>query len=139
MGSVGEQERLYRRIPQAWYQPGKTKKIPQKAFMPRPWVSEDKPGDFDGLSVDRAALTNIDTAATMPQSGKKVHLCEFGMKDVLRLKLTVKSKPWLPNNPAHSVIPELNSLDLRDPAKEVIMQEQAIALRDSAVLVYEAT
>lgn len=134
---VGDDERLYRRILPGWYQPGKTKKIPQKAFMPRVWKSEERRGDFDGISIDRAALTTIDAASTMPNSGKKAHLCEFGAKDVRRLNLTVQPKP-LPSNPAHSVIPELNSLDHRDAAKERIMEEQAIALRDIAILVYEA-
>ncbi|MBI1374286.1 MAG: hypothetical protein GC159_16340 [Phycisphaera sp.] len=135
---VGDDERLYRRVPSEWYNPRKgTKPIPQRAFMPRPWVSEDKPGDMTGLSVSRADLTTVDHAATMPHNGKKAHLAEFGVSDVVELQLTVKTDP-LADDLGHSLIPELNSLDRRDPDKEARMEEWAIALRDSATIVYEA-
>jgi hypothetical protein len=133
---VAGEERLYRRIPPGWYHPGKTKKIPQRAFMPRPWESEVKPGDRDGLSINRACLTTVDVAATMPHSGKKCHLCEFGVEHVHRLNLTVAPKPQ-PGDRSHAVIPELNSVDRRDKGKEAQMEEWAIGLRDSATLIFE--
>ena len=120
---------IARILPSIWYKPGKPITIPQKAFMPRPWVSAEKRGDHDGISVDRAALTTISAAATRPDNGNKAHLCEFGVKDVRRLRLTVEPKQLL-NSPAHSVIPELNSIDRRNQVKELWMEEQAIALRD---------
>jgi len=128
--------RLYRRILPGWYFPGKTKKIPQKAFMPRPWESEEKPGDKDGISVDRVELTTMELASIMPHSGKKAHVCEFGVCDILRRGLTVVAKP-IDGNPAHAVIPEMNSLDCRNIEKEKAILEHAIALRDCAVMVYE--
>jgi hypothetical protein len=135
---IEDNERLYRRVLPGWYQPGKTKKIPQRAFMPRPWKSEEDQGDKDGLSVNRASMVEIDRAATMPHNGKKAHLAEFGVEDVKGLNLTVEPKP-LRDDPSHAVIPELNSLDRRAPAHEASMEEWAMALRDCATLVYEAS
>lgn len=131
-------ERLYRRLLLGWYKHGKPDPIPQKAFMPRPWVSEDRPGDYDGLSVNRACLTNIETAATRPDNGQKVNLVEFGVADLHEFGLSIVPKP-LKADKSHAVIPELNSLDHREPAKLAIMEERAFALRKRAVLVFAAT
>ena len=135
---VQNDERLYRRLLiGGWYKSGRPRPIPQKFFMPRAWVSEERRGDYDGLSVNRAMLTDIETAATRPDTGQKVHLAEFGVSDVQQVGLTVVPKP-LVNDRSHAVIPELNSNDRRDLKKEARMEEWAIALRDRAILVYEA-
>jgi hypothetical protein len=127
---IADHEQLYRRIPLGWYQPGKTKIIPHRAFRPRP-------DDHDGISVNRAKLVTIDAAAIMPHSGKKAHLCRVNVEDVHQLGMTVIPKP-LSGNLAHAVIPEMNSRDLNDPPKQHRIEEWAIALRNKAVLVYEA-
>jgi hypothetical protein len=107
--------------------------------MPRQWRSPDQPGDPDGLSVDRAILvTSLESAATRTDNQKKLHLAEFAVADLHELGLTVTPRP-LPSNAAHAVIPELNSLDRRDPIKEKQMDEWAIALRNKAHIVYEAS
>lgn len=136
---ITEDERLYRRIlPGGWYKNGLIKPIPQRYFMPREWRSPDRPGDPDGLSVDRALLVqSLEHAATRPDNNKKAHLAEFGVTDVYLLALSVIPKP-LQDNVAHAVIPELNSIDRRDPVKAMQMEEWAIALRDKARIVYEA-
>jgi hypothetical protein len=134
---IGIGETLYHRVPPAWYQPGKTKRIPQRAFMPRPWQSEDKPGDVDGLSVNRASFISVEDAAVQPHNKKKAHLVQFNVADVYKLRLTVAPKPTS-TDPSHAVIPELNSLDMRDPAKKAKMDEWAITLRDGATLIFEA-
>ncbi len=115
--------------------------------MPRPWVSVERPGDTDGLSVDLASLTDVETAATRPDNGKKAILLAIEVSKVYRIEvskvhrewLTVKPAPVLPPlppNPAHAVIPELNSIDGQDPEYEIRMQEWAIKLRDGSRIVY---
>ncbi|HVV73323.1 MAG TPA: hypothetical protein VHI52_17760 [Verrucomicrobiae bacterium] len=136
--AVGVEESLYRRLPVAWYRPGTDRKIPQRLFMPRVWESDEKPGDCDGVSVDRKGLTTVEAAAVVPHSGKRAHVCELGVGHVVARGLKVGAKPER-TNPAHAVIPELNSVDRRDPVKERVMNEHAIFLRDRAVLVFDAT
>ena len=107
-----------------------------KIFTPRP-LGELGRDDRDGLSLSRASLTTIDVVATKPGSNKKYHVCRLEVADVMQLGLTVVPMP-LPENPAHAVIPELNSCDLKDSVKQTKIQEWALALRDKAVLIYEA-
>jgi len=106
-------------------------------FMPRPWHSPDRPGDATGLSVNRAALTTIDRAATMTHSGEKAHVAELAVREVKSLGLSVAPDP-LPDDRSHALIPELNSLDARVPDQLKRIEEWAIALRDTAKLSYFA-
>lgn len=130
---IGVDERLYRRLLYGWYKSGRPKPIPQRYFMPRAWVSDANHGDEDGISVNRAALTDLKTASTRPDNGERTDLAEFGVADVVSIGLTVAAKP-LPCDPSHAVIPELNSVDLRDPKKAAHIAERALALRDRARL-----
>lgn len=135
---VDRGELIYRRILTAWFQPGKTKKIPQRSFMPRPWESEDRPGDTDGLSVSRRNLTPIEIAATRPDNGTKMHVAEFSAATAFSLSLNIEPKI----SHAHigeAVIPKMNSLDLRDDRIAKQIEEWAIALRDSAHIVYTSS
>lgn len=134
---VDNEERLYRRLlPSSWYKRGRESPIPQVMFMPRKWVSDERPGDPDGISVNRALLTDVETAATRPDNQKKIPVAEFGVADVTGLGLSVEPKP-LNVDRSHAVIPELNSLDRRDMVKEAQMDEWAHALRENAIIVYD--
>jgi len=103
-------------------------------FLPRPWESEESPGDTDGLSVTRAKFTTPQVASICPITRKKYHVAELTVRFVQGLELSVKKKP-LPHDPGHAIIPELNSLDRRDADKETRMKEKAIQLRDHATMV----
>ncbi|MBV8781242.1 MAG: hypothetical protein JO353_07580 [Phycisphaerae bacterium] len=128
-------EKLYRRLLLgAWFKPGRPSPIPQRFFMPRPWVSEDRRGDYDGISVNRAALIDLETAARRPDNGEKAHVAEFAVSDAVDLGMTVQPQP-LATDRSHAVIPELNSIDLRDVQKAVKIDEWAIALRNKATLI----
>jgi hypothetical protein len=131
---VQKDERLYRRLLLGgWYKTGRPNPIPVKFFMPRPWISEDRKGDSDGLSVSRASLTSAASAAIRPDKGIKCPLAEFGVQDVHRLGLTVVAKPNV-TDLGHALIPELNSISQRDPAKETLMKEWAMTLRNNSTL-----
>jgi hypothetical protein len=129
-------EDLYRRLLiGGWYKAGKPVPIPQKQFMPRAWKSDDKPGDHDGLSVNRALLITAEKAAVRPDTGEKVPLAGFTVADVVHVGLTVIATPTRADR-SHATIPELNSLDRRDPNKEMQMETWALALRDRARLIH---
>ena len=102
--------------------------------MPRPWQSRERPGDRDGISVNRASLTDAITASRRPDTGERIPMAQFSASDVYRIKLSVQPRP-LGQDRSHAVIPELNSLDRRDSAKEKEMEEWAIALRDCSTLI----
>ncbi len=132
---VSESEQLYRRLlPAAWYRNSDHPIIPQNYFMPRPWQSPDRPGDTDGISVNRASLTDAITASRRPDTGECVPMARFAVTNVLDIGLTVGPEP-LPDDLSHAVIPELNSLDRRDSAKEKEMEEWAMALRNCSTLI----
>ena len=131
---VPETDLLYRRLLiGAWYR-AQPALIPQKYFMPRPWQSDEHPGDTDGISINRASLTDAVTASRRPDNGEHVPLAEFAAADVYRLGLSVRGAP-LPEDPSHAVIPELNSVDRRDTEKERKMEEWALALRKCSRLI----
>ena len=102
--------------------------------MPRAWVSKDRPGDTDGLSVTRAKFTTPRDASICPIHGTKYHVAKLTVQFVQGLELSVKKKP-LHLDPGHAIIPELNSLDRQDPDKETWMKEKAKQLRDHATMV----
>ncbi len=102
--------------------------------MPRPWKSDEHPGDTDGISINRASLTDAVTASRRPDTGEHVPLAEFAAADVYRTGLSVRCAP-LPEDPSHAVIPELNSVDRRDREKEQKMEEWALALRKCSRLI----
>lgn len=132
---ISESEQLYRRLlPDAWYRNKDRPIIPQKYFMPRLWQSPERPGDTDGISVNRAFLTDQVKASRRPDKGERVPMAQFAVSDVHRIGLNVEPKP-LPQDTSHAVIPELNSLDRRDTEKEKQMEEWAIALRNCSQLI----
>ena len=106
--------------------------------MPRPWISEDRPGDVDGLSVTRPLLTTLEQAATCPVTGRKYHVAQIMVEFVGSLDLSVESRP-VAHDRGHSIIPELNSRDRRNQEREVWMQERAKQLRDNARMVFLVT
>lgn len=132
---VSKSEQLYRRLlPAAWYRNNARPIIPQKHFMPRPWQSPEHPGDTDGISVNRASLTDAITASRRPDTGERMPMAQFSASDVYRINLSVRPCP-LKQDSSHAVIPELNSLDRRDSAKEKEMEEWAMALRNCSTLI----
>jgi hypothetical protein len=134
---ISPDEALYRRCLPGWYSP-KAKRPSISDFMPRSWVSEDRPGDVDGLSVTRPRLTPVEDAATCPRTGKNFHVAEITVELVTALDLSVEPRP-LPHDRGHSIIPELNSLDQRDPVREMWMKERAMQLQDNARMVFMAS
>lgn len=133
---VGSNESIYRRILKAWYHPGKTKRIPQRAFVPRPWVSEEKQGDSDGLSVNRACLVEAEEASKRPDNGDPQHLASFEASVAFDLGLSITPKES-PIQQGESVIPEMNSIAMLDEAQAKQIDDWAVALRDAAVMVLE--
>lgn len=132
---VSDSEQLYRRLlPASWYRNSDHPIIPQRYFMPRPWQSPKYPGDTDGISVNRASLTDAITASRRPDTGERIPMAQFSASDVFRINLSVRPCP-LKQDISHAVIPELNSLDRRDSAKEKKMEEWAIALRSCSTLI----
>ncbi len=130
-------EPLYRRCVPGWFRK-RDNKPSVRDFMPRPWKSEERPGDVDGLSVTRPLLTTLVQAATCPITGRKYHVARIMVEFVLSLDLSVESRP-VPHDRGHSIIPELNSLDRRYEDGEVWMQERAKQLRDNAEIVFIST
>ena len=132
---ISESETLYRRLlPEGWYRKQADPVIPQKYFMPRSWRSEDRPGDVDGISVNRACLIDQIAASRRRDTGERVPLAQFTVSNVHRIGLTVQPDR-LPQDKSHAVIPELNSIDRRDPEKERKMEEWALALRNCSQLI----
>lgn len=136
--SLGQTRLLYRRVPQGWYNPGVSHCIPQTAFKPRRWKSDEDSGDKDGLSVNRADLISAEGASKSAYSGKISHVAEITVEAVLILDLSVVPKPE-DVDPSHAIVPELNSLDYRDAQKRKRIEECALALSASARIVFEAT
>ena len=134
-GPVSESEQLYRRLlPEAWYRNPEHPIIPQKYFMPRRCQSPERPGDTDGISVNRASLTDPITASRRPDNGVRIPMARFSASSVYRIGLSVRPCPT-EQDISHAVIPELNSLDRRDPEKEKLMDEWAMALRNCSTLI----
>ncbi len=128
-GPVSGAEQLYRRLlPGGWYRDGDHPiVIPQKYFMPRA-------RDEDGISVNRASLTDAVTASRRPDSGERIPMAQFAASDVYRIGLSVLPRPT-ERDISHAVIPELNSLDHDDPEKKKRMDEWAMALRNCSTLI----
>ncbi|MGC8560812.1 MAG: hypothetical protein ACP5O1_09050 [Phycisphaerae bacterium] len=114
-------------LPDAWYRNKANPIIPQKYFMPRP-------RDTDGISVNRASLTDEIKASTRPDNGERIPMAKFAVADVHRIGLTVLPKP-LPNDRSHAVIPELKSEDRQDTEKEKMMEQWAMELRNCSTLI----
>lgn len=108
-----------------------------KNFMPRAWVSDQLRGDVDGLSVTRPAITNDtpERASCCPFSGKHFHVAKLLVTTIESAGLTVIADAQ-PHDKGHALIPELNSLDRRDPDKEAWMEERAKRLREAAQMVH---
>jgi|GEM_PF-5834288 len=106
---ISGDEYLYRRLlPGPWCRDPENTVIPQRYFMPRAWQSPQRPGDADGISVNRSLLTSLDRASRRPDTGESVPVARFAVADVHRLGLTVRPEP-IAADPSHAVIPELNS------------------------------
>ncbi len=132
---ISDDELVYRRLLRAgWYRNQEHPKIPLKFFMPRPWVTVEKPGDVDGLSVNRASLISEFDASKRSDTGERLPMARFAVAEVYRIGLTVRPAPSL-DDLSHAVIPELNSLDQRDSEKATQMEEWALALRNCSVLI----
>lgn len=134
---VPREENLYRRFPLDWWSSpkNKNKPIPASFFMPRPWKSEKLPGDTDGLSVSLASKSTIKIASTSSCTGRRLCLARFPARIAMDRGLSVVPQPTN-DDLGHAVIPELNSTARRDPNKEKIIEEHAIALRDAATVVW---
>jgi len=127
------EETIYRRCARV-SSSGKKRPPAISHFMPRAWVSEDRPGDTDGLSVTRSKFTTPQAASICPIHGTQYHVVELKVRFVQGLDLSVEKKP-LPHDRGHAVIPELNSLDRRDTDKEIWMKEKAKQLHAHARMV----
>lgn len=134
---ISPDEALYRRCVPGWFRQ-RDNRPSVNDFMPRAWVSEERPGDIDGLSVTRRLLTTLEQAATCPITGRKFHVAQIMVEFVESLDLSVESRP-VAHDRGHSIIPELNSLDRRYQDGEVWMQERAKQLRDNAEIVFVST
>ena len=134
---ISPDESLYRRCVPGWRAPG-VKRPSVRDFRPRRWESNEQPGDVDGLSVTRPRLANLEKVKTCPKTGKKFHVAEITVELVTSLDLTVEKRPLVRNH-GHALIPELNSLDQRDPAREVWMEERAKRLMNNALMVFLAS
>lgn len=133
---ISPDETVYRRCVTGWFKE-KTRQPSIMDFMPRPWKSDERPGDSDGLSVARSILTSPAAVSMCPISGKPYHVAELEVRFIQGLDLTVEKKP-LPHDRAHAIIAQLNSLDRKDVDREAWMKERAKKLRDKAIMVHIA-
>lgn len=105
---------MLRRVPPSFYP---DKQVPDKpsfdAFLPRRWRSPEEPGDATGLSVDREWFTTIDAASRHPDTNEPQNVTRTSVEQIATVGLSAVADS-LPNNPSHTLIPELNSLDYKN-------------------------
>ncbi len=82
------------------------------AFLPRRWQSTEEPGDATGLSVDREWFTTIDATSRHPDTGEPQNVARTSVRQIKMVGLTAFPDE-APDNPSHTLIPELNSLDYK--------------------------
>jgi len=128
---------VYRRFPSEWWHSSKTRKpLPQRVFRPRPWKSDDKPGDTDGLSISRAWISSVEVASTCPFTSRQLSLASVAAATVTDLELSIEPKPT-DHDVGHALIPELNSISGQDSDYQRWIDEQAFALRNAATVILE--
>lgn len=111
-------ETFLRRVPITFYPDENNPNRPLlSTFLPRKRRGEDL-GDTDGLSIDREKLTTLQTAAWNKRKQSTDNLARLTMPDIAAASCTVKPAP-IADNPAHALIPELNSIDLASNSEAV--------------------
>jgi hypothetical protein len=134
----GDPPLIYRRFPSDWWHSSKTKRpLPQRVFRPRPWQDEEKPGDTDGLSISRAWISSVETASTCPFTSRQLGLASVATATLEHLELTIKPQPT-EHDGGHALVPELNSIQGKEPNYQLWIEEKAIALRNAATVVLES-
>jgi hypothetical protein len=104
--SVDDDELLYRRIPEAWYDPV-TGVVHDQAFAPH------KTNDLTGLSLSRAKYKTIQQAAK-GRAGKRYFVAILRARDVRSLGIVIEPRP-LRDDPGHAEIPTLNADNRKQP------------------------
>jgi len=137
-GPLPDEGFVYRRIPWRHYANPAESPYPRiDAFLPRK-------DEMDGLSVDRASLTDIDRTrrgrSTLPYHVARLSVGELRR----RLGLVVVPDPipagnllGLPENPAHALIPAL-SRDIYERDKPAFRAIADVVIREIAELVLVA-
>jgi hypothetical protein len=117
---------VFRRIPEIYYKPGLAIPVQPEAFRPT-----DK--DVDGISVADAAKATPQQAllGVAPEKRDRYYVARIPIEILQHLGLSVADKP-LPENPAHAVIPEMNTADYQKDKeawkeKQVVLAEIASA------------
>lgn len=111
---ISDGETLLRRVPPSFYP---DKQVPDKpsfdAFLPRRWQSPEDPGDSTGLSVNREWFTTIDAASRHPDTGEPQNVARTSVQQIETVGLSAIPDE-LTNDPSHTLIPELNSMDYKN-------------------------
>lgn len=135
---VDSSESVYRRCVPGWFSPN-AKQPAIRDFMPRHWESDERPGDSDGLSVTRPAVSKAspEEASLCPMTGKRFHVAEVSVAFIQSHPMGLTVVPdGKPHDAGHAIIPQLNSVDRREPDKETWMEERAKKLRENAKMVF---
>jgi hypothetical protein len=117
---IDPDEIVYRRVVDrsGFYKSDRQPPLSDSAFKPAP-------RDTDGISFTRAKYVSADPilAAAGGYQGKNYFVIEMRADDLMSLGVTFKPRP-LPDDPGHTVIPELNI--------KVIDAPSAVMIRDRA-------
>jgi hypothetical protein len=97
---VEDDELLYRRVPEAWYDPA-TGRLDEQAFAPH------KTNDITGLSHSREKYKTIEEAAR-GRAGKRYYVAVLKARDLRANGIAVEPRPQ-PGDPGHVELPDLNA------------------------------
>lgn len=99
---VEDEEFVYRRIHQNFYDPKLTQAVLFEAFRPNK-------NDTTGLSVFRAQFAQPkDTLPADPAKAKDYYVARLAVQDLRKLGLTVVPEPQPNGPPGHAAIPEIS-------------------------------
>lgn len=134
---IQDDEGMLRRVSVKVWAPDESALPPVQVFLPqKPIKASGHPGDVDGLSVTREAITPAAVASISP-AGKRYHLARLVAGEFRKRALTIVPKPE-DQDRGHCVVPELNILDYAEPDKKRWIKERAAELATCCGIAFRA-
>ncbi len=113
---IADEELLYRRVPQVWY--NDVGGLNSLAFAPH------KINDVTGVSLYRAKYKSSEEAAKVKnRPGKSYYVAVLRTGDLRQKGIEVVPRP-LPNDPGHAELPDINSANRK--TGKTLQRQQAL-------------
>lgn len=132
---IEDDEGMLRRVPVKMWGPHQSDLPPVAVFLPhKPIAESGHPGDVDGLSLSREAITSA-ASVSQPPGGKRYHVARLTAATIRAADVSIKPNPQ-EHDQGHCLLPQMNITNyLRSAENKRWIKERAAMLAQGCTLI----